>query len=647
MVGAERTSNWRYLFWLSVGAAVMAMAMAVLLVFELAQKQSIKDGSTLRSDSVTALAFQFEREFLRFRQVLDASVNNRTAPDTETLTLRFDIFLSRLTLLRDNPSISLLLTRPEYISAMPKLNALVTRADAIMAQAPLQAKALEGLLEEFNAIGPDVQALSLAANSEVTLLLERQTITALDQNALIIGLTLLQLILLLFSVAALIRRQKIQEKEHIALRAMAEDLREASQRAKAASQAKSEFLANMSHEIRTPMNGVIGMTDLALERATDPAQRDYLNTVVSSAQSLMVILNEILDFSKIEAGQLTIEHVPFDLRQVLSDTLASLDGRTRLKGLTLALDLPAEMPALMRGDPGRIRQVLTNLCDNAIKFTQVGGLSVRLQVTAIAGGEFEAQVSVQDTGVGIPAAKQKLIFEAFSQADASTTRQYGGTGLGLTICARLVELMGGRIWVDSEMDKGSTFNFTVKLQQADGAEIAAAANDFSDLPDTAPPMAPPSLPEPADLKAVPAPEPSQPASVGRVPEVTTTTSATIRTLRILLVEDHPVNQILATTLLKKWGHTVVLADNGQKAVDLFPSDTWDLVLMDMQMPVMGGLEATQMIRNREPANQRTPIIAVTANAMEADREACLAAGMDDFLSKPFNSAALERLLARY
>ncbi len=631
MGGAERTSNWRYLFWLSIGASLMALAMAALLVFELAQKQSIKDSGTLRSDSVTALAFQFEREFLRFRQVLDASVNNRTPPDADTLTLRFDIFLSRLTLLRDNPSISLLIKRPEYISALPKLDALVARADTLIAATPHQPNALAGLLEEFNAIGPDVQALSLAANSEVSLLLERQTVTALDQNDLIVGLTLLQLTLLLIAVAALIRRQKIQERERIALQTMAEDLREASHRAKAASQAKSEFLANMSHEIRTPMNGVIGMTDLALERATDPAQRDYLNTVVSSAQSLMVILNEILDFSKIEAGQLTIEKIPFDLRQLLADTLASLDGRTRLKGLTLAMQTPPELPGLVMGDPGRIRQILTNLCDNAIKFTQVGGLTVCLHIATARGGGFEAHISVSDTGVGIPAAKQKLIFEAFSQADASTTRQYGGTGLGLTICARLVELMGGRIWVDSELDKGSTFHFTVKLEPADLGSVTAFANDVPVTETAIQTVAVMPRPPAADMVSAP------PAN----------TASALRVLRILLVEDHPVNQVLATTLLKKWGHNVVLADNGQKAVDLFPSDRWDLVLMDMQMPVMGGLEATALIRANENSGRRTPIIAVTANAMEADREACLKAGMDDFLSKPFNSAALLTLLARY
>jgi signal transduction histidine kinase len=598
-------SHRRYLFWLALGTGMMAMAMAMLLAFELTQKRSIEASNSLRSDSVTALAFQFEREFLRFRQVLDATVNSRTPPDTDTLTLRYDIVLSRLTLLRDNPSITVLVARPEYTTVMPRLDDLVKRADPIMTSLPFKLEALAGLLAELNDLGPDVQALSQAANSELSLTLERQATEALSQNHLIIGLTLAQLILLVVAGVTLLRRQQNQEKERVALETMTHNLRVAGERAKAANHAKSEFLANMSHEIRTPMNGVIGMTDLALERATDPTQRSYLNTVMSSATSLMVILNEILDFSKIEAGQVNIEKIPFDLRQMLTETLASLDGRTRLKGLTLDFDAPPNVPQWLVGDPGRIRQVLTNLCDNAVKFTPHGGLTVRLQLSHNNSGDVEAQLSVCDTGVGVPVAKQKLIFEAFSQADASTTRQYGGTGLGLTICARLVELMGGRIWVQSEQGQGSTFHFTVQL---------GAAKPMQPLP----------------------------ASV-----VTQAPASAVRSLRILLVEDHPVNQLLATTLLQKWGHTVVLADNGQKAVDLFPSQPWDLVLMDMQMPVMGGLEATQLIRANEPSGHRTPIIAVTANAMEADRQACLQAGMDDFLSKPFNSAALQDLLAQF
>ena len=385
------------------------------------------------------------------------------------------------------------------------------------------------------------------------------------------------------------------------------ELRHAKRTAEAANQAKSEFLANMSHEIRTPMNGVIGMTDLALDTPLNAAQHEYLTIVKNSAKSLMVILNDILDFSKIEAGKLAIERVDFSLASTVSETLKTIEARATKKGLALLCLMEADMPGLVWGDPGRIRQILTNLCDNAIKFTAQGTVTVGVKYLRLPGHEDEIHFSVRDTGIGIPLEKQQGVFEAFSQADASTTRQFGGTGLGLTISARLASLMGGRIWLESEPGQGSTFHFTVQTQAV------------ADMPSAT------ATPLPLDLIAPPETAPR-------------------RALQVLLVEDYPVNQMLATALLKKWGHVVVLANNGQEAVDLFPGQHWDVVLMDMQMPVMGGVEATQVIRASEPPGQRTPIIAMTANAMESDRLACLAAGMDDYLTKPFNAVTLKAMI---
>jgi len=597
-----------FVLGLAVTLAAMALGLALLTGVFVRQSATVEETAKLQTDSVTFMTFQFEREFLRFRGALDSALNSRQPPNWEQLQLRYDILFSRAELLAGNPTIRGLTGESEYTQTLPQISELLNQLDPLMEEPWLHTPALTDHLVQLNALGPDVQAMSLSADRLITHQLEDKVGLLRTQNQWIVWLVAMQAVVLLLASAGLWMRHLRLNKERLALQALNQELLEATQAAERANRAKSQFLANMSHELRTPFNGMLGMIQLLEESELTEEQREQLLTAKTSAQHLLNILNDILDMSALDAGKLKMKPEVVQMHALVHDVHQLFLAQGLLKGLSMPLEWPQDAPNWVLADPTRVRQVLLNLLNNALKFTQQG--FVKLKVGChIEGREAVWTIEVQDSGIGIEPNKLKQLFQRFQQADDSATRRFGGTGLGLDISRKLARMMHGDIAASSEHGHGSTFTATIHTPLAT------------------------------------APEPQ--ASLVAQEQANRASPKPLTPLQVLVAEDHPINQKFVGMLLQKLGHQVTFAGNGLEAYEQARRQQFDLILMDVHMPEMDGIESTRQIRQLPAPHGEVPIIALSADVMNEAKDRAIAAGMNAFISKPVQKKELEQSMQQY
>lgn len=596
-------------------AALLALSLVFLTAATALFHQVVQRAGEVSAgaqEDVLWTANQLDREALRVTAALELLTIHPSPEVLEDLHERFEVLYSRVILTRRGQLSQAYRADPLLWAQLDRIEARIEIMDALLVDLDQSDRAaVSAVLAE--AVG--IQELSRRFALDVLQFRMTARLSDREQAVELLsrlgGLIALMVIAMGLTFALLYRSIREEKRARQSVERLAGELRFALTRAESASRAKSEFLATMSHEIRTPMNGILGMTELLLETGLSEAQRTRALTIRHSADALLVILNDVLDIAKLESGAFELDNARFELRPLVEAVVTLLASGTRSDEVQLHMSVDPEVEGAYLGDAGRLRQVLLNLVSNAVKFTPRG--SVKVHVRAAGGIRDRARrlcFEVIDTGIGIPEEARPKLFNTFVQADASMSRRYGGTGLGLAICRRIVEHMNGRIGFDSEVAKGSRFWFEVRLPLAD------------------------SVARPA-------------SSAGKMPEVAAQKAAPGAPLYILVAEDNPINQRVVTGLLERLGHRVEVVEDGVRAVERVAAGDHDLVLMDVQMPELDGLAATRRIRALTGARARIPIIGVTANAMDSDRQECMEAGMDGFLPKPVRQDALHAVLSRW
>mgnify|MGYP003576020990 CR=1 FL=1 len=594
------------------GVALLGVALALALagaVFVQWRQYKLLDRTVhFQNDALGWSFFQLEAEHLRLRNELQVAAINLQTADLAGLQLRYDIFVSRIGLVDHERAAEIMQTQTAYLPTIERVRGFVRQADRYLGPpptAPLTPEAARRLLDQVDGLSVALHDLSLGASH---LLYERAT-QRIDgirrQSQIGIAFTLFQCLLMLALAAVVLRQLRALQQRRERLETLAASLSTARLEAEAASRSKSAFLANMSHEIRTPFHGMLGMMSLLQETPLSQQQSGYLRTAKESANHLLAILNDILDISKLESGSLQVSPAPVDLARLVREVEALMRAQAQAKDLALHVTMDADVPRWVRTDGTRLKQILFNLLSNAVKFTPTGHVHLKI-ATANDGADAAATVvfAVIDTGIGMDEAMQARLFQRFSQGDESTSRRHGGTGLGLEISRSLARLMDGDIAVASEPGRGSSFTLSIPL---------------------------------------PAVEPPGPDARAAVPAA----ASAGRQLRVLVAEDHPVNQVYLEAVLDKLGHAAVFTQNGEEAVRAAQAEDFDIVLMDLHMPVMDGFAAARAIRALPLPRGAMPIVALTADAFQDSQERARAAGMDEMLTKPAHLPQLRELLARY